>query len=458
MSSAVQEAPMIDFNFNSLSGAPETNPVPKTAVEKVLDTVSPDDAAASTMADTKFKFRSMLTNQQAADLERNAKPLAMEMVHDLNKVINFGSPILAEMEQTYDSLMKAQEDIKMPEVDALVNNLLRDLDGYQKKYRNVQLETTVNKVMHFLKGAGYSLKTMVRDAKPIIEKMELAKQSLYKAELDLKDTIEHSEVIRDDAIAMNSKVIAVLAALEQVLDILHGEFSELNAALEEAEKIAATSGGISSAVWNGKTCTVQELRDEATEYANSISEIEKTWFDWRQQFFFNYAKLPSTRNLILVSATMMRRCKSLRTMGLTNGKAALVMAQQAVLAKQSAETAEKIDEATNQMIQMAFDETGKSVGVIAKAAQTPMISQETVLAIVDSVQKQCQGLVEADAWGRQVRAQNLSAIESGEASIQNSVESARKELVKNALIGTSESNIPNAPLPEKDILAQLGVK
>ena len=78
--------------------------------------------------------------------------------------------------------------------------------------------------------------------------------------------------------------------------------------------------------------------------------------------------------------------------------------------------------------------------------------------MIDSIKRQCEGLVAADKWGRELRARNLKALEAGEQQIEADFTESRRKLVQNAIAGTAESAVTPAPLPEADILGQLGVK
>ena len=95
---------------------------------------------------------------------------------------------------------------------------------------------------------------------------------------------------------------------------------------------------------------------------------------------------------------------------------------------------------------------------MAKASQTPIINEETVFVVIDSIKRQCEGLVAADKWGRELRARNIKALEAGEHQIEADFTESRRKLVENAIAATTESSLTQAPMPESDVLKQLGVK
>ena len=455
MSNATPTPPALPgVNFKELLGAPESNPEPATALESALAKVTPEDAAAAAPSEATFQFRSLLTDDQRADLERNAPGVAAQMVEDFQAIIRFGEPVLTKLNASSTQLLAAQRDIKIPPAEDMVNDLLREMDGFQKKYRNEKVEGAVRKVVDFIRGATYSLKTLVREAKPISDKIDIAETKLKEMELRLADNVTRGQQLHKNTVATLQDVVAVLAALEEINEVVRTDF----AAADEALKGAEVLGDMGSVQFKDRTMTVNELRELHGQLATASSEIEKTWFDWRQQFFLGYAQAPSIRNLILVSATMQRRCQVFRTMGLPSARTSLAMWQQAALAQEGAEMGSAVQKGTNDLVRGAFEATGKAVTETAKASQTPLIDEDTIWSIIESIKVQCDGLVAADKWGREVRARNLKALEQGEGTIRTTFTESRRQLVANAVAATSSSSVEAAPLPEKDILGALGVE
>lgn len=441
-------------NFSALLGDPSSNPEPATALEKALETVTPDDAAAAKPEEATFEFRSLLTPDQRADLERNAPSVARQMVDDFQAIIRFGEPVLTKLNASSSQLLEAQREIKVPAADDMVNDLLREMDGFQKKYRNERIEGAVQKVVRFIRSAQYSLKTLVREAKPIADKIDIVEVKLKEMELRLADNVTRGQQLHQNTVNTLQDVVAVLAALEEISDVIKADFDEVDAALRGAD----SAGELSSVTFRDKTMTVNELREVHGKLAAAASEVEKTWFDWRQQFFLGYAQAPSLRNLILVSATMQRRCQVFRTMGLPSARTSLAMWQQAALAQEGAEMGTAVQKGTNELVRGAFEATGKAVTETARASQTPLIDEETIWSILESIKVQCDGLVAADKWGREVRARNLKALEQGEGTIRTTFTESRRQLVANAVAATAPGEVTAAPLPEKDILGALGVE
>jgi uncharacterized protein YaaN involved in tellurite resistance len=454
---ASKDAAVPGIDFGSLLGNPASNPQPASPLEKQLAQVTPQDAAASRPSEAQFSFRTLLTEQQLADLRKSAPAVAEQMAADYNAIIKFGAPVLERLTATSSQLLNAQKDIKIPEAEAIVNDLLREIDGFAKKYRNVRLENGVKKVVNFLRGIKYTLTTLARESGPIADKIDMAEVKLKEMEIKLADNVTRGQTLHKNTLTTLQEVVAVLAALEEITDCVKREFADVDALLKGVDA-PGPAGAVETVDYKGRQVTVNELQEIHSNLAGAVGELEKTWFDWRQQFFLGYAQAPSIRNLILVSATMQRRCQVFRTMGLPSARSSLAMWQQAALAQEGAAMAEAVQKGTNDLIQGAFKNSADAVEQVAKASQMPIINEETVFVVIDSIKRQCEGLVAADKWGRELRARNIKALEAGEHQIEADFTESRRKLVENAIAATTESSLTRAPMPESDVLKQLGVE
>lgn len=406
----------IDFAALIEPGDTQASEVQATPLEQAIAEVPGTDTEVGRPEDAAFKFRSLLTAKQLADLERGAPILAKKFIDDVNQIVSFGGPVMEKMNAASVQLLEAQRDIKIPEADAVVNDMLRTMDGFEKKWRSQKLEDAVNTVVGWFKKTKYTLSTMVRESRPISDKIDLAEVKLQEMESALADNIARGQLLHKQTLSHMDDVVAVLAALEQVIQELRTEFDAADAALREAE-----SSKSESVLYRGETIPVAELREIHSNLSFVLSETEKTWSDWRTQFFLGFAHAPATRNLIVTTFALRRRLATFRTMGLPSARQSLVMWQQAAFAREGAELGESVQEGTNKLIQGAFAETAKSVEAVANAAQAPVITEDTIWAVIDSVKAQCEAIVTADRAGRALRARNLQALERGEQTIEDAV-------------------------------------
>lgn len=429
---------------------------PVSPMEKALVVVEPSDIQATDMEQVKFQFRSLLPGADLEQLRTRAPAIAQNMVQDLNQVLTFGEPVLKKMNDSAVSLLEAQRDIRLPEADAVVNDLLREMDGFERKFRTVKLEETVSKVKQWFIGAKYSLKTMIRELQPITEKLDMAEAKILDMEGKLADNVKRGQLLHRQTLEQLDNVVKVLAAIEEIIDCVSAEYRQADAALTTGKKSEAD--GVALCDWKSERITVNQMSEIHAQMSTALSEIEKTWFDWRQQFFIGFAHAPSTRNLVITEFALRRRLQTFRTMGIPAARHSLALWQQAALAKQGAELGEKVQEGVNKMIQQSFEGTADAVSQVARAAQAPLITEETVFTVIDSVKRQCQEIVSADIAGRQLRDRNLKALERGETVIKDEFNSSQRQLAEHSLVGVAPEPTTNT-IDDKapDLLKSIGV-
>ncbi len=431
--------PAIAVDFGALLSGADAAAAPASPIEKAIE-----NSAGETTAQTveTFQFRSLLTAQQLASLQAGAPALAERIAGDLNTVLTFGAPVMQRLNDASVQLLEAQRGITLPEADTVVNDLLREMDGFEAKHRNASLEEAVGKVRRWFQRTRTSFQIMAREAQPIAEKLNLAEVKLQEMEQRLGENITRGQLLHKQALEHMDQVVGVLAALEEVVDLLR---ADVDAARRELA--AAQTSGAESVTWKGRAISTNELTEIHANLVTALSETEKTWHDWRQQFFMGFANAPSTRNLVMTQFSLRRRLSTFRTMGIPQARQSLVMWQQAALAKEGAELGENVQAGVNRLIQQSFGATADAVERVANAAQAPVITEDTVWSVVDSVRKQCQAIVAADAAGRALRERNLRALEQGEVTIKDEFRAAQDQLAAQASGGTKA---PAAGAPTTD--------
>ncbi|MDR3202798.1 MAG: toxic anion resistance protein [Bifidobacteriaceae bacterium] len=431
----------VQIDLAAILGDPQANPVAETPLAKAVARVSPDDAAAPP-AQSHFEFRSMLSADQRSALESRAPELADRLLADRNTLLAFGSKVLDKVNATTATLLAAQRGIELPDANLIVNGILRELDGFSAKFENERVRGLVGRLREAFNSSKNTLKAMYRESKSIEDRLDIAANETRAMELKLADNVSRGQQLYKDNDESLTGLVGVLAALEQVRDAAKERAAALTAELAALPDQDPARAGV---------------EERYATLAESVEALEQTLFDWRQQFFLAYAMSPAVRNLIGVSYAMQRRLQVFRTMGIPGGKKSLAMWQQAALAQQSGEVGHTLAEGTNKLIQGSFTAAGKAVADVAKAAQEPVVTEETIWAIRDSIRAQCDGLVEAGRWGRAVRAKTLAAMETSEREIGQSVTVARETVVRE-ILAEAQAPAEQAPAPDQDVLRALGIE
>lgn len=401
---------------------------PASPLEKNLAKVDKKkELAAQKPEDAHLRFRGLLTDKQRTDLEAAAPQIAAGFIADVNKVMVFGERTLTKLKDTSRQMLEAQKKVEIPEADDLVNDLLRELDGFEKKYKNAKFDQFGKKFLGIFKTAKYSLTTMVREMKPIEDKLDMAETTLERMDLQLADNVSRGQILHQQIVSQMNEVVIVLASLEEIIDNIRAEY-------EAADKlqVEASAKGQEYVEYKGETISMSELTEIRERLTLALSETEKSWFDWRQQFFLGWANAPATRNLVGTTIAFRRRLKVFKDMGLQSSRTALVNWKQAAEVRVAAEKGEAFRNGANSITQRAYKEIADTTKLVADASQAPIITEETILSVIESVKTQARAVVEADRNGRVLRAKNLQALERGEVQIKDEMLAMQAQLAQNA--------------------------
>lgn len=410
----------------SVSDALEANPA--TPLEKAMAKIDKKkEMAAKTPAEAHFRFREQLTPNQLAELQKNAPQVAELFIKDVNQIMKFGGSTIAKLRQTSIEMLNAQKNVEIPEADKIINDLLRNMDGMASRYGNVKFEEFGKKILGLFQSAKYSVKNLSRDLKSMEEKLDLTELKLTEMDSTLEENVIRGQIIHKRTLEHMNEVVRVLADLEEIIENIRREYEEVDALLT-----GATASGEQFVEYKGRRVSVNELQEIQSQISLALSESEKSWHDWRQQFFIGWANAPATRNLVITTIALRRRLMVFRDMGIQSGRHAMVTWKQAVEARQGAELGNAVQDATNQMMRRAYEEVADTTDLIAKASQAPIVTEETVMSMIASVKRQAQSVVEADRAGRALRAKNVQALERGEVEILDEVLSMQAQLADNA--------------------------
>jgi len=432
------DTPTIDGDFGAFLTGDNTAPneaveemasqVPASALEKNLSKVDKKaELAAKKPEDAKFKFRNLLNEKQHKDLVANAPQIAAKFVGDVNEIISFGGTTVEKSKAISRQFLEAQKKIEIPEADIIINDFLRELDGFEKKYRNANMEKLQKKFLGLFKGTKYNMKTMVRDMKPVEDKIDLAEIKFEEMDQTLEDNIARGQLLHAETIKQMNQVVMVLAALEEIIENIRKDYREVDALLTNA-----AAKGLDQVEYQGKVITVSELQEKHANLSLALSQSETSWYDWRQMFFLGWANAPATRNLVVTTVALRRRLKTFKDMGLEAGRRALITAKNAAEARSGAEMGNAAQAAVNGLIQKTYGDLADTTKLIAEASQAPLLTEETVTSIVESVKNQARSIVEADRNGRALRARNVQALERGEVQIEDEVLTMQTQLAENA--------------------------
>lgn len=391
------------------------------ANEQELNAKNPDD--------TSIKFRNQLDEEDLAAVKEASPKLASRMTKDYSFIIDFGQEVMEELDSVSNRMLEEQKKIEIPEADQAVNGILKELDGYSAKYSDPKLKNLFSKIAEKFRGSTYTLKNMVRDAKPISDKLDIAKSEIFKMELKLQDNVRRGHELRKTTMKTVDNMVRVLAIFEEVIEISRAKAVEMENKLNMAE----ASGEDAVIVWEDKKYTIEEFREVLQNQVSALGEMEKTWFAWRQKFFMYNANITASRNIINTSIGLLRTCHRVRTDAIPAAKHQITVWQQAELAHQGAQMAERANAGVDRLVSGASKGMADAVEASAEANQRAMLSEDTITQMTQDLQRQFKAIVDSEQKGRAMRSRNLEVMEASEKTIAAASEEARKQLLANAM-------------------------
>lgn len=425
--------------------------VEETSLEHEINHADAEEFKVKKPEDTSIKFRNQLDAKDLEAVQKAAPDLAKRMVKDYTFIIDFGSEVMEELDSVSSRMLEEQKGIKLPEADQAVNGILKELDGYSAKYADPKTRNFFNKIIEKFKGSTYTIKNMVRDAKPLADKLEIAKAEIYQMELKLQDNVRRGHELRKTTIKTVDNLVKVLALFEEIIDI-----TRQDALAMDNKRIAAEAQGPDTVItWEDRKYTIEEFNEVLQNQVSALGEMEKTWFAWRQKFFIYTANISAIRNIVTTSIGLLRTCHRVRTDAIPAAKHQITAWQQAELANQGAEMANRANEGVDRLIAGASKGMADAVAKGAEANQRPMLSENTIVSITEDLKRQFTSMVEAENKGREVRARNLDIMVKSEQAIAQASEEARQALLENAMAVVRDNTTESNKEDTQDILSML---
>lgn len=410
------------------------------------------DLHAST--ETSIKFRNQLSDEDLATIVQAAPDLSERMVDNYTLILEFGSEVMKDLDNVSSRMLEEQKGTSIPEADKMVNGILRELDGYQAKYGDPKSRKFLKNLINRIKGTSYTIQNMVRDSKPIVEKLDKVKGEIFEMELKLRENVLRGKELHKVTAKTINDVVKVLALFEEIIEVTRADALEM----EDKLNVAVAQGSDSVIIWKGEKHTIEEFRNILENQVKALGEMEKTWFSWRQKFFIYTANVAAVQNIVNISIGLQRTCRRVMNDAIPAAKHQITAWQQAELANQGAKMADRANEGVDNLIRGASKGMADAVETGAHANQKSMMSEETVVAITEDLKRQFTVIVEAEKQGRATRARNVQIMQESEKAISEASEEARKALMENAMSAVRAENTAKNKNDVDDVLSKLSKK
>lgn len=366
----------------------------------------------------KVSFLAQLTLEQQTGIRAKAPQLVDNFLANQNALLDFGKEAVEEVNATVNHILSEQKKIEIPQVDELLANTNRELNGFVAKYKDISTSVELEKKPGFFqrlfKQAKNDLQEFYFDSQTIEKKMDSMAASVVKQEEVLGRNIVSAELLIEN----NTKSIENLVGVIAFIEATGQEAAErAKQAQEQIANLAPTT--VEYQVASEKLARV-------TEVANIL---EQQHSEYMSRLYVAWTTTPQMRNLVKVSSDMKQRLGMLRRNTIPTMK--LSIAQLGILQQsiKSSQTADAIVNANNAALQMLADTSKEAIPMMERIAQNPTLSVASVTKLAESLVAQNNGIIAAIDEGRQKRRELEAAIVRSAETINDSVKLRDQKII-----------------------------
>lgn len=366
-------------------------------------------------------FLDKLTLEQQTAITERAPQLVDNFIADQNALLDFGQAAVEDVNKTVNHILSEQKKLDIPQVDDLLQNTNRELNGFIAKYKDVkpaELEQKPNFFQKMFKQGKNTLQEFYFDAQNIEQKMDSMAAHVVKQEDTLARNIVSAEMLIEENTKSIENLVGVIAFLE--------------ATQQDASKRALTLQS-QVATLDLQSADYHVKSEELARLTEVVNTLEQQHTEYVSRLYVAWATTPQMRNLVKVSSDMRQKLGMLRRNTIPTMK--LSIAQLGILQQsvRSGATADAIVNANNAALQMLAETSKEAIPALEHAAQRPTLNLDSVTAIAESLVAQNNGIIAAIDKGRAQRAQLESAIIKSAETINDSVK-LRDEKIVQALL------------------------
>lgn len=400
-----------EFNFDIDKIA--NNAITKT--DKTTEIIE----STKTQANGQLTFLEKLTPEQQNAIMAKAPQLVDNFISDQNALLDFGQAAVEDVNNTVNRILAEQKKLQIPQVDELLKNTNKELNGFVAKYKDAQiaeLDKKPNFLEKLFKQSKNTLQEFYFDSQNIEQKMDGMAATVVKQEDVLARNIVSAEMLIED----NTKSIENLV----------GVISFIEASQREAGARALT---LQNEVAQLDTATLdyQTKSQELARLTEVVNTLEQQHTEYISRLYVAWATTPQMRNLVKVSSDMRQK------LGMLHGRNTiptmkLSIAQLGILQQsmKSGQVADAISNANNAALQMLAETSKEVIPQMERISQNPTIAVESVTKLAESLVAQNQGIIEAIDKGREKRALLEATVIQSAETINDSVKLRDQKIIQ----------------------------
>ncbi len=375
-------------------------------------------ATTDTSSTGQISFFERLSSDQQTAIAAKAPALVDTFIADQNSLLDFGTSAVEGVNTTVNHILAEQKKLEIPQVDELLKNTNRELNGFITKYKDAkpaELEKKPNFLQKLFKQSKDTLQEFYFDSQNIEQKMDGMAAAVVKQEETLARNIVSAEILIEDNTKSIENLVGVIAFIE--------------ATQKESTNRAAT---LQSEIATLDTVTpeYQVKSGELARMTEVINTLEQQHTEYLSRLYVAWTTTPQMRNMVKVSSDMRQKLGMLRRNTIPTMK--LSIAQLGILQQsvKSGVTADAIVNANNAALQMLAETSKEAIPMLERTAQSPTLSIQSVTALAESLVTQNNGIIAAIDNGRKQRAQLEAAVVKSAATINDSVKLRDQKIIQ----------------------------
>ena len=248
--------------------------------------------ATDTSATGQVSFYDKLTPEQQSAITAKAPALVDNFVADQNALLDFGTSAVEEVNTTVNRILAEQKKLEIPQVDDLLKNANRELNGFIAKYKDAkpaELEKKPNFLQKLFKQSKNSLQEFYFDSQNIEQKMDGMAAAVVKQEEILARNIVSAEMLIEDNNKSIENLVGVIAFIEA-------------SQTESANRAQTLQNEL--ATLDSATPDYQVKSDELARMTEVINTLEQQHTEYLSRLYVAWTTTPQMRNMVKVSSDM----------------------------------------------------------------------------------------------------------------------------------------------------------
>ncbi|MBF8970251.1 toxic anion resistance protein [Streptococcus sp. NLN76] len=368
-----------------------------------------------------LQFFDKLTPQQQSAIQDRTPQLVDQFLEDKNSLLDFGQEAVENVNITVNKILSEQKKLEIPQVDDILSQTNRELNGFVAKYKDAKpadLEEKPNFLQKLFRQGKNNLQEFYFDSQSIEKKMDGMAAAVVNQEEVLARNIVSAEMLIEENTNSIENLVGVIAFIE----------SSQKEAGDRAFQLQQEVASLDPA-----SIDYQVKSDQLAHLTEVVNMLEIQHTEYISRLYVAWATTPQMRNLVKVSTDMRQKLGMLRRNTIPTMK--LSIAQLGILQQsvRSGMTADAITNANNAALELLAETSKEAIPALERTAQNPTMSVQAVTKLAESLVVQNQQIIQAIEDGRQKRAQLEQTIVESANSINDSVKLRDKTIIQSLL-------------------------